>query len=129
MDKAKVPIAYVQRLTAYLAGETVDPLLALFSESACIERYVLGEQPRVHCGLEQIEESLLRLPATGGSFHVADVRQEAAVVHARFFTRDFPYPLQGFYRFELTSSGQIARLYISARYSAAEQEGRRQDPS
>jgi hypothetical protein len=38
-------------------------------------------------------------------------------VHARFCTRDFPYPLRGMYRFELTPHGQIAHLYIAARYS------------
>ena len=119
MIKSHVPFLYAERLTDYLAGGVIDPLLALFSHQARIERYVWGEPPRVYCGIEQIEESLLRLPPVGGSFHVRDVRMEEDVVHARFFTRDFPYPLRGIYRFELDESGRIARLYIAARYSAS----------
>ena len=113
-----MPAAYAERLTAYLAGGTPQPLLALFAENAVMERYVYGEQPRVYSGLEQIEESFLRLPPTGGSFHVYDVYVQEDTVHARFFTHNFPYPLRGMYRFELAPSGQITRLYIAARYKA-----------
>jgi len=117
MDSATVPTIYVQRLNDYLAGGAVHPLLALFHEDATVERYVYGEPPRVYSGLEQIEESLLRLPPVGGTFHISDVHIEEDAIHARFFTRDFAYPLSGFYRFELTESGKIARLYTAARYS------------
>jgi hypothetical protein len=119
MDRSRVPTAYTQRLTDYLSGGTLDPLLDLFAEGATVERYIWGEPPRVYCGIEQIEESLLRLPPVGGSFHIRDVRIEPDAVHARFFTQGFPYPLSGMYRFELNEVGQIARLYISARYSTA----------
>ncbi len=118
MDRALVPTVYAQRLTAYLAGGSLKPLLTLFAEDATVERYVHGEPPRTYCGIEQIEESLLRLPPIGGSFHVIDVRVQENVVHARFHTHDFPYPLRGMYRFELTPYGQIARLYIASRYAS-----------
>lgn len=118
MDSVLVPTIYVQRLSAYLEGGTIHPLLTLFHEHAVVERYVYGEPPRVYNGIEQIAESLLRLPPTGGSFHVTDVYVEEDVVHARFFTREFPYPLRGMYRFELTPDGHIAHLYVAARYSA-----------
>jgi hypothetical protein len=117
MDKAHVPVAYAQGLTERLAGHDPELLLELFTESAVVERYVLGEKPRSYSGLEQIEESLLRMPPIGGSFHVTDVRVEESTVHARFHTHDFPYPMRGLYRFELDASGRIIRLYISARYS------------
>jgi hypothetical protein len=117
MDEVLVPTIYVQRLNDYLAGGDLVPLLTLFDQHAVIERYVHGEPPRVHAGIEQIEESLLRLPPTGGCFHVVDVRVEEDAVHARFYTRDFPYPLRGMYRFELTPRGRIAHLWIAARYS------------
>ena len=123
MDRALLPAIYVQRLTAYLAGGSVKPLLTLFAEDATVERYVHGEPPRTYCGIEQIEESLLRLPPTGGSFHVKGVRVEENVVHARFYTHNFPYPLRGMYRFELTPSGQIARLYTASRYAKAGSTG------
>jgi hypothetical protein len=117
VDEVLIPTIYVQRLNDYLAGGELAPLLALFDEHAVIERYVHGEASRVHAGIEQIEESLLHLPPTGGCFHVVDVRVEGEAVHARFYTRDFPYPLRGMYRFELTPRGQIAHLWIAARYS------------
>ena len=117
MDEVLVPTIYVQRLNDYLAGGDLAPLLTLFDESAVVERYIHGEAPRAYAGIEQIEASLLRLPPTGGCFQVVDVRVEGRVVHARFCTRDFPYPLRGMYRFELTPHGQIAHLYIAARYS------------
>ena len=117
MDRALLPATYVQRLTEYLAGGSVKPLLTLFAEDATIERYVHGEPPRTYCGIEQIEESLLRLPPTGGSFHVERVRVEDNVVHARFYTHDFPYPLRGMYRFELGPSGQISLLTIASKYA------------
>jgi hypothetical protein len=116
MDEVLVPTIYVQRLNNYLAGGDLAPLLMLFDESAVIERYVHGEPPRIYAGIEQIEESLLHLPPTGGCFRVVGVRIEGEAVHARFFTRGFPYPLRGMYRFELTSRGQIAHLWIAARY-------------
>lgn len=118
MDRARVPATYARRLTAYLSGGPMAPLLALFAPHARVERYVFGEPPRVHCGIEQIEESLLRLPPVGGSFHVRGVRVEQGSVHARFFTRNFPYPMRGLYRFEINDCGQIVQLYISAKYSA-----------
>jgi hypothetical protein len=121
MDKVLVPTIYVQRLNAYLAGGTLGPLLTLFDENAVVERYVHGEPPRAYCGIEQIEESLLHLPPIGGSFHAIDVHVHEETVHARFFTRDFAYPMQGMYRFELTPSGQIARLYVAARYCGSTQ--------
>lgn len=121
MDEVLVPTIYVQRLNDYLAGGDLAPLLALFGESAVIERYVHGEPPRVYAGIEQIEESLLHLPPTGGCFHVVDVRVEGQTVHARFRTRDFPYPLRGMYRFELAPNGRIVHLYIAARYSGSRQ--------
>jgi hypothetical protein len=123
-----MPATYVQRLTAYLAGGGVAPLLALFHEHAAVERYVHGEPPRVYRGIEQIEESLLRLPAIGGSFHIDDVHLEEDAVHARFSTRDFPFPMRGTYRFELTHDGQISRLYIAARYVPREQRTHGDDP-
>ena len=116
MDEVLVPTIYVQRLNDYLAGGDLAPLLTLFHESAVIERYIHGEPPRVYAGIEQIEASLLHLPPTGGCFHITDVRVEAEAVHARFLTRDFPYPLRGMYRFELTPGGQIAHPWIAARY-------------
>jgi hypothetical protein len=117
MDSHIVPTVYVQRLNDYLAGGGLHPLLALFHEDATVERYVYGEPPRVYSGLEQIEESLLRLPPIGGTFHITDVHVEDDAIHARFHTRDFAYPLSGFYRFELTASSKIAHLYVAARYS------------
>ena len=119
MDRDLLPTTYAQRLTDYLAGGTIEPLLSLFDERAIVERYVYGEPPRTYNGIEQIEESLLRLPPTGGSFHITDVHLEEDAVHARFVTHDFPYPLRGLYRFELTPSGHIARLYVAARYNRA----------
>jgi hypothetical protein len=117
VDSVLVPTIYVQRLNAYLAGATVRPLLKLFDEHAIVERYVYGEPRRVFSGVEQIEESLLRLPPIGGAFHVTDVHVEGDVVHARFHTRDFPFPLRGMYRFELNAKGRISRMYIAARYA------------
>jgi hypothetical protein len=114
-----MPTVYAQRLTAYLAGGAIKPLLSLFDENAVVERYVYGEPPRTHQGIEQIEESLLRLPPIGGSFHITGVHVEEDAVHARFATRDFPFPMRGTYRFELTPSGKISRLYIAARYDSA----------
>ena len=114
-----MPTSYVQHLNAYLAGGTLKPLLMLFDENAIVERYTYGEPPRVYCGIEQIEESLLRLPPVGGTFHVSGVYVQENTVHARFYTRDFVYPLRGMYRFELTPSGRIARLYSAARYSGS----------
>ena len=116
MDKVLIPTVYVQRLNAYLQGDSFEPLLALYDEAAVVERYIYGEPPRVHAGIEQIEESLLRLPPIGGSFHVYDVRVEESTVHARFYTRDFPFPMRGMYRFELGADERIVRLYIAARY-------------
>jgi hypothetical protein len=116
MDEALIPTIYVQRLNDYLDGGDLAPLLTLFDGSAVVERYIHGEPPRAYAGLEQIEASLLHLPPTGGCFRVFDVRVEEQVVHARFYTRGFPYPLRGMYRFELTPRGQIAHLYIAARY-------------
>jgi hypothetical protein len=121
VDEVLVPTIYVQRLNDYLAGGDLAPLLTLFDESAVIERYIHGEPPRAYAGLEQIEASLLRLPPTGGCFQVTDVRVEGQVVHARFATRDFPYPMRGMYRFELTPRGRIAHLYIAARYCGPRQ--------
>jgi hypothetical protein len=117
VHKTQVPIIYARRLNRWLSGEPLGALDDLFAESARIERYVLGEPPRVYSGLEQIEESILRLPPIGGTFHITDVRVENNTVHARFHTRNFPYPMRGLYRFDLDPSGHIARLYISARYS------------
>jgi hypothetical protein len=122
MIETQVPVAYVRHLNAYLAGGSPAPLLDLFADGARVERYVLGEPPRVYAGREQIEESLLRLPPTGGTFHVVDIRAEGEVVHARFYTRDFPYPLRGVYRFELDRAGAIARLYTSAKYGQVQGE-------
>jgi hypothetical protein len=116
MDRDLVPVVYAERLTDLLAGGAAQPLLALFDENAVVERYVYGEPPRVHRGIEQIEESLHRLPPIGGSFHITGVHVEHDAVHARFATRDFPFPMRGTYRFELTPAGKIARLYIAARY-------------
>lgn len=124
MDSATVPAIYVQRLNDYLAGGTVRPLLALFDKEATVERYVYGEPPRIYSGLEQIEESLLRLPPVGGTFHISKVHVEEDAIHARFYTRNFAYPLSGFYRFELTERGQIARLYTAARYSRKHRQSR-----
>ena len=130
MDKLRVPVLYVRHLTDRLAGRSPEPLIDLFAENAVVERYVLGEPKRVYVGLEQIEESLLRLPPTGGSFHVVNIRVEDNTVHARFYTRGFPYPMGGLYRFELDGSGRIVRLYISARYrssfSSAPEDGKAQ---
>jgi len=123
MHKTQIPVVYVRRLNAYLAGGPLPAMRDLFADDACIERYVLGEPPRVHCGIEQIEESFLRLPPIGGSFHVTDVRVEADTVHARFYTRDFPYPMRGVYRFELGPRGRIRHLYISAHYSREPTQG------
>ena len=119
MDKVLLPETYAERLTAYLAGGTIEPLLALFDEHAVVERYVYGEPPRTYCGIEQIEESLLRVPPIGGAFHITDVHIEEDAVHARFVTRDFAYPMRGLYRFELTPGGRIARLYVAARFNRA----------
>lgn len=121
MDEVLVPTIYVQRLNEYLAGGDLAPLLTLFDKSAVVERYIHGEPPRAYAGTEQIEASLLHLPPTGGCFQVFDVRVEDQVVHARFYTRDFPYPLRGMYRFELTPRGQIAHLWIAARYCGPRQ--------
>ena len=117
MHKTQVPVAYVERLNQHLSGHPLDCLSDLFAPGARVERYLLGEQPRVYYGIEQIEEMFLRLPPVGGSFQVTDVQVEADTIHARFHTRDFPYPMRGTYRFELDSSGRVARLYISACYS------------
>ena len=117
MDRVLVPTVYVQRLNAYLAGGAVQPLLTLFDEHATVERYVHGEPPRMYRGIEQIEESLLRLPPIGGRFHVIDIHVEEDAVHARFLTQDFAYPMRGMYRFEVLPSGKIARLTVAARYS------------
>jgi hypothetical protein len=117
MDRTLVPTLYAQRLTAYLAGGEIGPLLALFAEGALVERYVYGEPKRVYCGLEQIEESLLRLPPIGGSFHVTGIHLEKDAVHARFATQDFAYPMCGTYRFELDHNGLIQKLYVAARYA------------
>ncbi|MBN1642317.1 MAG: hypothetical protein JXA09_13865 [Anaerolineae bacterium] len=122
MDEVLIPTIYAQRLSAYLQGESLYPLLALFDEHAVIERYIYGEPPRKHVGIEQIEESLLRLPPIGGSFHVVDVHVDERTVHARFYTRGFAFPLRGMYRFELTPGGRIARLYIAARYHPEEEQ-------
>lgn len=121
--KMQIPVAYVRQLNRSLAGNQPLGLADLFADHACVERYVIGEPPRIHCGLEQIEESFLRLPPIGGSFHVTDVRAEESAVHARFFTRDFPYPMRGVYRFDLDAQGRIARLYISAKYTATPEPG------
>ena len=121
--KTQIPLAYVRLLNHSLAGSAPESLDDLFAPNACVERYVFGEPPRVHCGLEQIEESLVRLPPIGGSFHVADVRADGTTVHARFFTRDFAYPMRGIYRFELDAQGRVARLYISAKYTTAPEWG------
>jgi hypothetical protein len=118
MDRVQVPALYARRMTDLLAGGAIQPLLSLFDEDAVVERYVYGEPPRVHRGIEQIEESLLRLPPIGGSFHITGVHIEDDAVHARFATRDFPFPMRGTYRFELTPTGKIARLYIAARYDS-----------
>jgi hypothetical protein len=118
MDRVLVPTLYAQRMTDFLAGGAVQPLLSLFDQDAVVERYVYGEPPRIHHGIEQIEESLLRLPPIGGSFRITGVHVEQDAVHARFATRDFPFPMRGTYRFELTPSGKIARLYIAARYDS-----------
>jgi hypothetical protein len=117
MDRTLVPTLYAQRLTAYLSGGQLKPLLSLFEEDAVVERYVYGEPKRVYCGREQIEESLLRLPPIGGSFYVTGIHLEKDAVHARFATRDFAYPMCGTYRFELGPSGRITRLYVAARYA------------
>ena len=117
MENARIPTAYAEHLNAYLSGGSVEPLLAMFADDACVERYVLGEPPRVFCGHEQIEESLLRLPAVGGTFHITGVQTEGSVVHAWFVTENFAYPLRGTYRFELDDEGKIARLYTSAAYN------------
>jgi hypothetical protein len=119
MDKVLLPATYAERLTAYLGGGAIEPLLSLFDEHAVVERYVYGEPPRTYNGIEQIEESLLRLPPTGGSFRITDVHVEEDAVHARFVTQDFPYPLRGLYRFELALDGRIAHLYVAARYHRA----------
>ena len=116
MDMVKVPTLYADLLTAYLNGGALEPLLLLFDDAARVERYVWGEVPRIFCGLEQIEESFLRLPAVGGTFHITDVQIEGQVVHAWFVTEQFAYPLRGLYRFELTEEGKIVRLYTSAAY-------------
>jgi hypothetical protein len=118
MDRDRVPALYTRRLTDFLAGGAIQPLLSLFDEHAVIERYVYGEPPRIYRGIEQIEESLLRLPPIGGSFHITGVHVEQDAVHARFATRDFPFPMRGTYRFELTPEGKIARLYTAARYDS-----------
>ena len=68
MDRILLPETYAQRLTAYLAGGRIEPLLSLFDEHAVVERYVYGEPPRIYCGIEQIEESLLRMPPIGTPF-------------------------------------------------------------
>ena len=116
MDKAQIPVTYVRRLTDYLGGHSIEQILELFAEDACVERYVWGEPPRRFCGIEQIEESFLRLPPVGGSFHIENTYVEQDAVHAWFFTQGFPYPLRGVYRFELDGAGQIVRLYIAAHY-------------
>lgn len=120
MDKNLLPTIYTQRLTEYLAGGEPGPLLSLFAENAVIERYIYGEPPRILSGIEQIEESLLRLPPTGGSFHAHEIYVQDDAVHARFYTRDFPYPLSGLYRFEPAPDGRIARLYVAARYNSGQ---------
>lgn len=117
METVYIPAIYTERLNAYLAGGPLEPLLAMFADDACVERYVLGDPPRIFCGYEQIEESLLRLPAVGGVFHITAVQVEGCVVHAWFVTENFAYPLRGTYRFELNDEGQIARLYTSAAYN------------
>ncbi|MBN1579983.1 MAG: hypothetical protein JXA89_04720 [Anaerolineae bacterium] len=119
MDKVQVPTLYADLLTAYLNGGALDPLLALFDDHARVERYIWGETPRLYCGLEQIEESFLRLPAVGGTFHITDVQVEGDIVHAWFVTEQFAYPLQGTYRFELNDQSKIVRLYTSAAYRRA----------
>ncbi|MBN1933640.1 MAG: hypothetical protein JW934_03190 [Anaerolineae bacterium] len=117
MDNAQIPTQYAECLTDYLNGGAIEPLLALFAERARIERYVWSEPPRIYVGLEQIEESLLRLPAVGGAFHITDVQVEGNVVHAWFITEKFAFPMRGTYRFELNEVGQITELYISAAYN------------
>jgi hypothetical protein len=129
MDKILIPTVYAQRLSAYLEGDSLRPLLSLFDEHAIVERYIYGEPPRVHAGIEQIEESLLRLPPIGGSFHIADVHVDESTVHARFYTCGFPFPMRGMYRFELAPNGHIARLYIAARYHGTEQGPSPRDPT
>lgn len=121
-DRAQIPACYVERLTDYINGGPVAPLLALFAQDARVERYVWGEPPRVYVGLEQIEESLLRLPAVGGAFCVTDVYVEGDAVHARFVTVDFAFPMRGTYRFDLNEAGQIVALYTSAAYNEQAQE-------
>jgi hypothetical protein len=119
----QIPVKYVRQLNRRLAGEPPLGLTDLFADNACVERYVFGEPTRIHCGLEQIEESCLRLPPIGGTFHVTDVRDDGSTVHARFFTRDFPYPMRGVYRFDLDDWGRIVRLYVSAKYTATAEPG------
>lgn len=116
MDRVQVPTLYADLLTGYLNGGALEPLLSLFDDAARVERYVWGEAPRTFCGLEQIEESFLRLPAVGGMFRITGVQVEEQVVHAWFVTERFAYPLQGMYRFELNEQGKIVRLYTSAAY-------------
>lgn len=116
-DGAQIPTRYAECLTEYINGGAIAPLLALFAEDARVERYVLGEPPRVCVGLEQIEESLLRLPAVGGAFRVTDAHVEGNTVHARFVTVDFAFPMRGTYRFDLNEAGQIVALYTSAAYN------------
>jgi len=122
MDRREVATDYARYLTDYLAGGPLEPLLTLFCPDACVERYVYGELPRRHCGLEQIEESLIRLPPVGGSFQIQGVRREGETVHAWFYTRDFPYPLRGRFRFDLDGEGRIVNLYIAAKYDATAAE-------
>jgi len=117
MENARIPTAYAEHLNAYLSGGSVEPLLAMFADDACVERYVLGEPPRVFCGHEQIEESLLRLPAVGGAFHISDVQVEGRVVHAWFITENFAYPLRGTYRFHYrTLLGKTIQFQHLKRY-------------
>ena len=119
MDKVQVPTLYADLLTAYLNGGSIEPLLALFDDTARVERYVWGEAPHVYCGFEQIEESCLRLSAIGGIFRITDVQAEGNVIHAWFVTEYFDYPLRGTYRFELNDQSKIVRLYTSAAYRRA----------
>jgi|GEM_PF-4638518 len=117
MDGRQIPVQYVKCLNDYLNGGELAPLLALFAEHARIERYLWPEPPRVYVGLEQIEESLLRLPPVGGTFQITEIQLQGHTVHAWFVTQNFAFPMRGTYRFELNEAGQIVELYISATYT------------
>lgn len=117
MDAGRIPFEYVERLNACLVGGDLAPLLALFAEHARVERYLWNEPPRVYVGLEQIEESMLRLPPVGGTFQITHVEVQGHTVHAWFITQNFAFPMRGTYRFELNQDGKIVALYVSAAYN------------